>query len=138
MEKLAFINGKDIWKTWGARLEKGAYEALLTPADLKPHIENTSRQIDGTQVLVSNIKVKERDVSFVITIRGKSEEEYLARYKSFVDELQKGWIKLKIPRLHTEYNLIYETCSKFGNHGLKLGKFSLKFREPNPKNRQSI
>jgi len=138
MKELAYINGKDMWTTWGARLEKGAYEALLTPPALKPHIENSSRVTDGTQVMVHNPRVQERDVSLVITIRGKDENDYLTRYKSFVDELQNGWVRLKIPTLKTEYNLLYESCTKFGNYGLKYGKFSLRFREPNPKNRIAL
>lgn len=132
MKGLAKINGKDLWETWKARLERGAYEALLTPAALKPHVENTSRSMHGTQVLVTNPKLQERDVSLVITIRGKDQAEYLKNYQSFVDELQKGTIRLNVPALNRDFHLIYESCTKFGNYGLKFGKFSLRFREPDP------
>lgn len=138
MVGVAYINDKDLWTTWGARLEKGAFEALLTPASPKARVENKSRLTDGTQVIVGSVKVEERDLSLVVTLRAATEEEYLQRYASFVNELQAGWIRLRIPKLHTEYNLLFEVCTKFGNYGLKAGKFSLKLREPNPKNRRSI
>ena len=31
MERNAFINGRNIWSTWGAELMDGALEAILTP-----------------------------------------------------------------------------------------------------------
>lgn len=153
MKEKAFINEIDIW-TWGARLEKGAYEALLTPVTLKPHVENKSRLINGTEVLVDNPKVEERTVSFVITMRllppkegedtggseaeraRKEKERFLNQYGLLVAELMKGEVVLRIPALNnTNFKLIYESCTKFGNYGLKAGKFSLRFREPNPADR---
>ena len=32
MERNAFINGRNIWSTWGAELMDGALEAILTPS----------------------------------------------------------------------------------------------------------
>jgi len=135
---LAYINDQDIWTKWGARLQRGAYEALLTPAPLKGYVENKSRMINGTQVLVNNPRVEERSVTFTITIQGRTESEYLQRYHSFVEALQSGWIQLKIPALKLQFNLLYDSCTKFGNHGLRYGKFSLRLREPDPTNRITL
>ena len=130
---LAFINDRDMWGTYGARLSKGTYEALLTPTSLKPFIENSSRLLHGTEVWVEqNPRMQERDVSFVITITGKSEKDYLEKYHNLIQVFQQGWVELRVPKLHTEYRLLYDSCTKFGNYGLKLGKFSLRFREPDP------
>ena len=137
MEEIAYIKVNDqwkgLWQEFNARLGRGAYEALLTPAALKPHVENASRLMHGTQVLVNNPKLQERDVSLVITIQGSTQEEYLDKYAKFVAVLQKGEVELKIPALSKEFRLIYESCTKFGNYGLRYGKFSLRFREPEPK-----
>lgn len=132
---LCSINGKDLWTVWGGLLQRGAYEVLMTPGGLKDFIENKSRLLDGTEVVVNNPKVEERSFSISIKIRGKDEEEYLLRYKSFINELQSGLLKLKIPALQTTFKVLYDGCTKYGNQGKKAGLFNIKFREPNPKDR---
>ena len=47
MERNAFINGRNIWSTWGAELMDGALEAILTPPPVKDYIENDSRLEHG-------------------------------------------------------------------------------------------
>lgn len=50
MERNAFINGRNIWSTWGAELMDGALEAILTPPPVKDYIENDSRLEHGIQI----------------------------------------------------------------------------------------
>lgn len=138
LEGLCRINKKDMWNTWGGLLQRGAYEALMTPAGMKDYVENKSRQMNGTQVLVSNPRVEERNFSLSIMIRGKDRTQYLSRYQSFMDELQSGLLLLEVPALKTTYKVLYESCTKYGNHGAKAGMFSIKFREPNPKDREAL
>ena len=42
MERNVFINGRNIWSTWGAELMDGALEAILTPPPVKDYIEMTA------------------------------------------------------------------------------------------------
>ena len=131
-----FINEKDAWITWGINMGDKFLENLLTPAPLKPFIENKSRSEHGKQVLISKAKVDERDVSLVIILEGETQSEYLSRYKSFLEELYKGRVNIRVPVLGETYKLTYQSSpTKMGNRGLKCGKFSLKFNEPNPMDR---
>ena len=51
MERNAFINGRNIWSTWGAELMDGALEAILTPPPVKDYIENDSRLEHGLSLI---------------------------------------------------------------------------------------
>lgn len=125
------INNNDIFTTWGATLVKGGYEKLLLPPPMKDYIKNTSRLQNGNSVIVHAPRTDSRSVQLQFFIEGNSESDYLNKYERFVDELQKGEIALKVFRLKTIYKLVYKKCSQYGNYGLKMGKFTVEFEEPN-------
>ncbi len=56
---------------------------------------------------------------------------------SFVSELVKGKIALKIPALGKIYNLYYLSCGKYGSYGKCRGQM-VKLKEPNPGDREDI
>lgn len=101
MERNAFINGRNIWSTWGAELMDGALEAILTPPPVKDYIENDSRLEHGIQITSSPeiCKMDSRELTLPFFITGNSQSDYLDKYSSFVSELVKGKIALKIPAL---------------------------------------
>lgn len=136
MRGKAYINGADMWDTWGAVLGKGAYESLLTPAPVKESISNKSRIEHGKQVIASNMRVDERDLTISVFVCGKTRLDFLLKYKAFVDQLQSGVIALKVTDLKTTYNLLYLSCSSYGDYGQNKAKLILKLNEPNPKNRE--
>lgn len=140
MKGQAYINNKDIWTTWGVSLLSGAYEELLKPCSMKEYIENKSRLEHGTRLIANSAiaKVDERALSFSIFIEGNSVSDYLLKYESFLEELCKGLIVFKVPTLKRSFKLVYTDCSKYGNYGDTKGKFTLKFREPNPKDREVL
>jgi len=134
-----FINGKDAWDTWGVNMGEDFLEALLTPSPMKAYVENKSRLENGKQVDTTNARVDERDIQVTITLEGSTQAEYLLRYESFVTELYKGPILMKVPVLRKIYKLTYDSSpTKMGNYGLCFGKFTLKFNEPNPTDRDTI
>lgn len=135
MKGKSYINGADMWETWGAVLGRGAHEALLNPAPAKELISNKSRLEHGKRVITTNMKVDERDVTIPVFICGSTRGDLLVKYKAFVDQLSSGLIELKVADLHTTYNLIYNSCSSYGNYGQTKAKLILKMNEPNPKNR---
>ena len=134
-----FINNQDAYTTWGVNMGEDFLESFLTPSPMKAYIENKSRLENGKQVDTTNAKVDERDVQVTITLEGSSQADYLSKYESFVTELYKGPILMKVPALKKVYHLTYDSSpTKMGNYGLCFGKFTLKFNEPNPANRDSI
>lgn len=138
MEEQIKINGIGIRSEWGAWLVKGGYEKLLSPAPMKSYITNTSRLNHGTDYVVHNPVTDSRELSLQFFIEGNTELDYLSKYKSFIDELEKGSIVLSVPRLKTIYKLVYIRCSSYGDYGLKKGKFTVNFIEPNVKDREVI
>lgn len=138
MKGQAYINDKDIYTTWGAVLAKGAYEALLKPAPNKTLIQNKSRLKHGKSVIdkPETFKTDERDVSFSIWICGNSQEDYLNKYKSFIEEITSGLILLYVPILKMKFKLTYLNCSNYGDYGLERGKLTLKMNEANTLDRE--
>ena len=114
----AYINNRDI-SFWGASFSKGAYEALLKPAS-------------------GNVRLNERTVNVPFWISGTSESDYLAKYEAFLEEVTSGLITLKVPALKKTYKLIYSDCASYGHYNLTKGKIILKFKEPNPTDREFL
>lgn len=131
------INGKDMYSTWGARFQQGAYAEFLTPPPVKNYIENSDRSQDGTRVIPQNPRFDEREVNVSIALTASTESQLTARYKSFVDELTRsGWLVIYIPTLDTTYRMLYVSSSKFGIYGNSCN-LSVRLREPNPANRSN-
>ena len=138
------INGKDAWITWGVNMSDSFLETLCTPPPIKPLIENKSSSQSGKQVYFNKDEIgeitpclwDERDVNLTITLEGNNQSQYLQRYESFLIELQKGLIKMSVTVLSKTYHLTYLNSSKkLWSRDRTIGKFTLKFNEPNPANR---
>ena len=140
MERNITINNLNIYTTWGAELDDGSLESLLTPPPVKDYIENESRLESGTRITdVPKLRQwANREVTLRITIKGNGQADYLAKYVSFVEMLTSGKLAVGVPVLGMEFSLYYLSCSKYGSYGLCKGKFVLKLREPNPKERKKI
>lgn len=136
---ILYINDKDAWATWKVGLLKGSYSNLLLPAPQKEFSSNNLRNQDGKQVFVSNPRIDERMVQLMFGIDCSSYDDYLLKYESFLTELRKGVILLRVPRLKTVYKLILISFIEL-NVGSKLqnGTISVRFNEPNPKDRISL
>lgn len=131
-----YINDKDAWVTWNAGLTVGSYANLLAASSLKEFTSNDMISHDGTQVFVSDPKVAARDVILTFGIVCDSVDDYLTKYAGLIDELQKGFIMLKVPKLKTVYKLLFGSSIEL-NAGSDLvsGTISIRFNEPNPKDR---
>lgn len=131
-----YINDKDAWINWNAGLLRGSYSNLLAAAPTKAYTSNDMASHDGTQVFVSDPKVAARDVILTFGIVCESTNDYLAKYTDFIDELQKGFILLKVPKLKTVYKLLFSSSIELNaGNDLVSGTVSIRFNEPNPKDR---
>lgn len=132
-----YINDKDAWLTWGVFLEDNSESKLLLPANPKAYASNNLRNQAGKQVFVSNPQPDERDVLLVFCISAKSKADYLTKYNAFLAEIYNGWINFKVTSLKTTYRF---TVSSFQDLSYfdRLGKLSVRFNEPNPKDRISL
>ena len=140
MKGECFINNKDAYETWGIILGDTSFTALLTPSPVKEYIKNESALLDGVQVVCDEYvypKVNERDLQLVFYLKAENLTEFLLRYSSFTEELQKGVIDIRTKyQPEITYHLLYISCSQFSQFNGRVGKFVLKLNEPNPKNRQ--
>lgn len=132
------INNKDAYATWGVRMGDGFLDTIGAPAPMKEFIENKSRLEHGKQMIVSNPKLNEREITLSFTIEGSSQSDYLIKKKTFFEELYKGTVNIQVPANSTEiYHLIYlgKSITYAQSLDRNFGKISSKFCEPNPINR---
>lgn len=131
------INGFDAYTKWGVVLGDGSLNALMTPAPVKAAIENKSRLIDGKQV-VSLGKLDARDVSLTLYIRAGNQMQFNQRLAAFITAIRQGTITLETKfEPNVVYRLNYSNCTQFSQCRGRLGKFVVRFNEPNPANRQT-
>ena len=132
------INGT-LLSEMGVSLLSPAYSVLLTPAPSKNWIENDDPNKNGVDVDELYIPpLNARDVTLTFLIYGKSEADYLAKYRAFIALLQGGIINLTMPDLGACYRLKYKSSSQFENYRLNACKLAVNFRENDPTNREII
>lgn len=139
MDKINSINLSDI----GTTLLSGAYSALLSPAPLKPFVENDDRSQDGTQVLISDDptrpsypRLAERDVTLTFLVQGPDENTFWSYRNQFMEQLYKGKVVLYVSKLDMYFHLIYSNTTSY-SHFPTCCKMAVKFNEPNPRNRKA-
>ena len=135
-----FINGKDAWVTWGVNMGDGFLDAIDGFAPMKNYIENDSRAEHGKRVIVASPRVAARDLTLQFSVLGTTEADFRTKRKAFEEELMKGKIDVVVTVLGTNvYRLLY--TGKSVSYALSLTrnfcKFSAKFEEPNPADRES-
>ncbi len=126
-----FINDKDAWLTWNAKLADNSYENLLQPYPMKSYIENESRSQDGKQVFITNPKKNSRQVILIFAITCSSRSEYLTKYREFKDEISNGQIKIDVTSIDETYLLYMEDPQSLDmGVGFTDGKVAIRFTEP--------
>lgn len=138
MKNELIINNKDAYATWGVRMGDNFLDVLGASSPMKEFIENKSRLEHGKRVIINDPKVDEREITLSFTIEGSSQSDYQSKKKAFFDELYKGKVDIQVPANSSEvYYLIYTGKSVTYAQGIDrtFGKVSMKFSEPNPRNR---
>ncbi len=133
-----YINDKDAWSTWKARLVDDSLDNLESSAPMKSYASNNARSQDGEQVLISNPRIDKRNVILIFAITCDSRADYLTKKRSLEAELQNGLISVKVTALSMIYKLHLDqdsTMTLSSGTGLRDGKFTVRFTEKNPKDR---
>lgn len=132
------INGVDAYATYGVKMGDGFLNAILLPPPLKDYITNECRAKDGTEYIVSNIHVKERELNLTFVITGDTESDYLTNFAAFLNVLHGGNVIVTIPSISTDkYRLIYKQSTSIAlSVDRCTSKLVCKFTESNPNNRK--
>ncbi len=126
---------------YGITLIRGWREALLTPTGIKSIVTNDNRLEHGVSVIAGSqyIKKDKRDITLSFFLEGSNEMDYLQKYEEFLDKIAyNGQFCLKVPCLKKVFKLVYSSCSKYGDYGLKKSNFTLKLTEYNPNDREVV
>lgn len=132
------INGSDAYGRYGIILTENSIGTLLAPPPVKGYISNRSPGLPGAQVLPGKPVTDEREIQLTMAVTARSTSEFFSRYGAFTAELAKGDIELTldIPGMgERTFHLKYLSCSQFTQYDGRLGKFILKFNEPNPEDK---
>lgn len=133
------INDKDARTTWGIIPNTKLMAGLLAPAPVKDAIQSESRLEHGTRTIIpeASVKLAKRDITLEVGLMAPSLTEFYALYKSFMEELTSGWLRIASPRYlpGVVFHCRYVSCTQFTNYNGRIAKFILKLEEPNPNNR---
>ena len=132
-----YINGQDAWTTWGIGMDSSGLSALMTPAPVKEFVSNESRLEDGTQYIVTNPKVRERELNLRLCLYAPTAALFYARYDAFCkDVLATGTVNISTKYLTgVVFRCIYQSCTQYTQYRGKVAKFALKLMEPDPTDR---
>lgn len=146
LKGLLLINDIDPFDAYGAFLSEDKpadmknYSSLLKPSAAKPQKEVSFRERDGVKVPNKLVQRWEaRDVTLQFCILAADRAEFLERYSGFVDMLRTGidgWLDFYLPELDKHFRMYYREASDYKQltdfEGEVAGKFTVKFREPQP------
>lgn len=131
-----FLNGKDLFSYFHAKLIDNSYPNLLLDGDMKENAVNDLRSHPGEQEFFDNQQPKARDVELTFLIECKNRCEFLIYFRELAKELRNGIFLLNIVPLKEGYKLKRVSSLSLDpfNDGAK-GKLIVKARELNPKDR---
>lgn len=146
------INGIDIWDRFGVFLteeKKGGREnqnAILTASKAKEHVGVDIREVDGKKYSRRlTVAKQERDLTLHFAQLARSRDEWLVRYRGFIDFLRgadgDGWLSLLFPSLgELELRVFYVSVTGFkglsslwtDDGEFQACRYKVTFREPVP------
>lgn len=146
LKGLLLINDIDPFDAYGAFLtedkpgEMKNYSSLLRPSAVKTQKEVSFREQHGVKVPAAILQRREaRDVALQFAILAADKTEFLSRYAAFIGMLQTGedgWLDFYFPEMGRHFHLFYREATEYRQltdfEGEVAGKFTVKFREPQP------
>lgn len=139
MTNLWFINGIDIWLTFGAYIFKGNYNDLLAPPTPRKRLEHEYTDADGVSVdTTTPLTYEARRFTIKVGMKAASATDFWLRYNAFFQLIsQAGSFNLTIAELDKTFTLLYEGVAKAEKltpiqtaSGQVVATFEVKLLEP--------
>lgn len=148
LEGQVLVNGTDIWKTYGVFLteeKRGGKEnlnAILAASKVKGHVGVDFRERNGKKYSETLVTAnEERDVTLHFAQYASNRNEWLTRYRDFIQFLKEGdggWLSVRFPDLDLTLRMFFMSSSGFRSltylwkEGVQAGRYKVTFREPDP------
>lgn len=133
-----YIDGKDLWDTWGIFVESGSNDFLKFPAR-KDSTTHDWMDSDGIDVDLSLPFFEDKKISLKCAMIATSEAEFWRNYDAFVGEWAKsGTRDLSVKEFDRTFQVYYTDTTNFErftpikNMGKIATRFTLNLVEPVP------
>ncbi|GAO43800.1 hypothetical protein [Flavihumibacter petaseus] len=133
------IDGRDLWTVYSMFVESGS-DGFLKYAAKKESITHDWRDEDGLDVDLSQIFLKDRDITLNVAILAESESRFWEVYEAFLAHMmQPGQRRIEVTEFgDRSFNVFYKECNNFKrftrikDSNLIGCKFSIVFTENKP------
>lgn len=125
------INKVDIYDEFKASPIKGTYSTLLGSLEAKECVSNKSRLENGVRYTITEeLKLDEREFTISFVVDG------IENKRNFIKFLLSGTLSMYVPKCGETYELLFVSLNKETTYiGSNLRTIEIKFKEPNPSNR---
>lgn len=123
-----YINGRDLWTTYGIIVSEGSNQFLEFPKR-KDSITHDWGDADGVDVDLSSPKFQSRDIQLKCGVIADNASDFWAKRKAFFDVLrQPGTFRFTVAAFEKDFYCFYVDCSSFDRYTrLDNGKVACKF-----------
>ena len=137
-----YLNGADLYATYGVAITKGSYNDIMSPPTPRKRMEYEYTDENGIRVDKSTALVfepKRYTIKVVIVASGYS--QFWSRYNAFFNAIAiPGTVTLSVVSLGVSVKLLYEGARNVDKmvklkNGRVASAFELSVLEPNPKER---
>lgn len=122
-----YLNGSDLYSTYGVALLKGSYLTIMSPPKPRKRLEHDYVDANGSQVdTTSPLSYEPHRYTISVVITASSYVQFWARYNAFIAAMATpGTFALYIKNLGITVNLLYEgmRCT-FKPRSLRSGRVS--------------
>jgi hypothetical protein len=109
-----YLNGSDLYTTYGAAIMKGSYNDLLLPPTPRKRLEYEFLDQNGLTVdTTSPLKYQAKRFKMQFALKASSDTQFWTRYNALFTALAiSGTVTLQIVDLNKTFTLLYEGTSK--------------------------
>ena len=134
-----YINGSDLFATYGAAITRGSYLDIMSPPVPRKRLEYNYYDENGAKVdIVTALKYEAKRFKIKLIITAESYSQFWTRYFSLLTAINKpGIFTLQIVDIGITVNLLYEGMQCISKpRSLRSGRVAVEYEisafEPNP------